>query len=184
MIALQFLGESMNATGKLIQELVRLRLLVGFLGEKHQAKWWDCGFLDVTGKRFLQTTFPRTFLPAAVRSTTEAARLVHDSRIGRVGVFHLFRLPVDIEDQLEAWVSELAQDQAEDTTLSWDAALDELNQFSESQFTAPEGPVQVGVPKKILTAVSISELAAHYHSAFSNRIHCFPYFASSPNGKN
>lgn len=173
----------MNRADKPLQQLVRIRLLVGFLGEKRQANWWDCGFLDPTGTKFLQTTFPRTFACAALHSTTEAARLIHDSRIGRVGVFHLFRLPVDIEDQLATWVSKLAQDQAEGTTLSWETALHELNQFSASQLTAPQGPVQVGVPNKILTAASISELAAHYHSAFSKRIHCFPYFASNPNGK-
>jgi hypothetical protein len=173
----------MNATGKPIQQLVRLRLLVGFLGEKRQANWWDCGFLDVTGKRFLQTTFPRTFLSASVRSTTEAARLVHDSRIGRVGVFHLFRLPVDIEDQLEGHIPETADALAGGTELSRDGALEELSRFCESHVTAPPGPVHIGVPKKILTASSVSELAAHYHSAFSKTFQCFPYFAPMPNGK-
>src|SRR5438067_6872386 len=89
--------DPMSSVGKPIQQLISLRLFVGFLGETRQGGWWDCGFLDATGTRFLQTTFPRTFPYAALRSTAEAARLVHDSRIGRVGVFHLFRLPVDIE---------------------------------------------------------------------------------------
>src|SRR5438309_500108 len=91
-----------------VDNIIRLRLLVGFLGEKRHAGWWDSGFLDPTGGRFLSATFPRTFLVAGIRSATEAARLVHDSQIGRVGVFHLFRLPVDIEDRLEVHLTEVA----------------------------------------------------------------------------
>jgi hypothetical protein len=65
-------------------KLIKLRLLVGFLGEKRQATWWDCGFLDATGRRFLETTFPRTSFFAALHSTAEAARLLHDKdRAGR-----------------------------------------------------------------------------------------------------
>lgn len=166
-----------------VKQFVRLRLLVGFLGEKRQAGWWDCGFLDSTGKRFLETTFPRTFVCAALRSTTEAARLVHDSHIGRVGVFHLFRLPVDIEDQLAAHVSELASCAEYAMTLTWDAALKELAEFAEVSLTAPQGPVQVGVEKRILTAPSISELAAHYLSAFNGHFLCYPYFTADANGR-
>jgi hypothetical protein len=80
----------MKSSSAPIVKLIKLRLLVGFLGERRQANWWDCSFLDPTGRRFLETTFPRTAFCAAVRSTTEAARLLHDSRIGRVGVFYLF----------------------------------------------------------------------------------------------
>ena len=172
----------MSSAGKPIQQLISLRLFVGFLGEKRQGGWWDCGFLDATGTRFLQTTFPRTFPYAALRSTAEAARLVHDSRIGRVGVFHLFRLPVDIEDQLEACIAETNYDSLE-IGLSRESALEELRRLSKSSLAAPEGPVQIGVPEKILTPMSVSELAAHYLSAFTKSSQCFPYFAPAPNVK-
>lgn len=163
--------------------MIRLRLVVGFLGEKRQAHWWDCGFLDDTGSKFLQTTFPRTFFFAAIRSATEAARLVHDSRIGRVGIFHLFRFPVDLEDQVEAHVSELSCGDTGRVALQWEGALEELGQFAESHLNAPHGPVQIGTPTKILTRTSISELAAHYYSAFKKGFQCFPYFASNTNDR-
>jgi hypothetical protein len=89
-------------------QIIKLRLLVGFLGEKRQFNWWDSGFLAPTGLRFLQTIFPRTAVEAALRSTSQAARALHDSRIGRVGVFHLFRLPVEKELMVEPLVKELA----------------------------------------------------------------------------
>lgn len=173
----------MNAIRDAIQKIVTLRILVGFLGEKRQANWWDCGFLDATGTRFLKPTFPRTFLSAAVRSTTEAARLVHDSRIGRVGIFHLFRLPVEIENQLESRVPEIAFATMSGMGLSRDSALEELGRFSKSRLVAPLGPVQIGIPEKILTPTSIYELAAHYHSALMKGSQCFPYFAPTSNVK-
>ena len=174
--------DPMSAAGKPIQQLISLRLLVGFLGEKPQGGWWDCRFLDATGTRFLQAIFPRTFHCAALRSTTEAARLVHDKRIGRVGVFHLFRLPVDIEDQLEACIADVDYG-AMEAGLSRESALEELSRLSKSLLAAPEGPVQIGVPEKILTPMSVSELAAHYLSAFTKSSQCFPYFAPAPNVK-
>lgn len=172
-----------NSTREVLDQMMRLRVLVGFLGEKRQANWWDCGFLDSTGSKFLQTTFPRTFLCAALRSATEAARLVHDSRIGRVGIFHLFRFPVDLEDQLEAHISEPPWVDAAKVGLQWEGALEELGRFAESHLDAPPGPVQIGVPTKILTRASISELAAHYYSAFKKGFLCFPYFATNTNGR-
>ena len=81
---------------KSLKDLARLRCLVGYLGQKNQSGWWDCQFLDATGFRFLATTFPRTFHSAALRSTTEAARLVHDKAMGRTGTFHLFHMPPDL----------------------------------------------------------------------------------------
>jgi len=94
---------SINSTKTfhIIDQIVLLRLAVGFLGQQKQSGWWDCNFLDAIGIRFLDNTFPRTAWRAALRSTTEAACIVHDKAIGRVGNFHLFRFPPALEDQLE-----------------------------------------------------------------------------------
>lgn len=88
-------------TSLVLQQLILLRLTVGYLGQGKQAGWWDCNFLDATGIRFLETTFPRTARAAALRSTTEAACSVHDKALGRIGSYHLFRLPPALEDLLE-----------------------------------------------------------------------------------
>ena len=160
-------------------KLIKLRLLVGFLGEKRQANWWNCSFLDATGRRFLETTFPRTSFFAALHSTAEAARLLHDSTIGRVGVFHLFRLPVDNEDALEAHIADMPSEDALNWISSREDALEELGRMDEVHVSAPQGPVQVGFADKIFAPSSISELAAHYHSAFRGDFQCFPYFGES-----
>ncbi|MCX5814139.1 MAG: BrxE family protein [Proteobacteria bacterium] len=84
---------------KIIDQTVLLRLTVGYLGQRKQSGRWDCDFLDATGIRFLEATFPRTAWAAALRSTTEAACTVHDQALGRVGNSHLFRLPPALEEQ-------------------------------------------------------------------------------------
>lgn len=160
-----------------IEQIVLLRLVVGYLGQHKQSGWWDCAFLDGTGLRFLQTTFPRTAGLAALRSTTEAACIVHDRALGRVGTYHLFRLPPVLEDRLEQAVERMDWAESGKHIESRDAAMDLLGRIADAVIKAPEGPVQVGVERRILTSTSSRELAAHYHSAFRDGIRCFPYFS-------
>jgi hypothetical protein len=162
---------------KNLVQLAKLRLLVGYLGEKKQCGWWNTGFLDGTGERFLELLFPRTALLAGPRSASEATRAVHDERILRTGTYHLFRLPVEIEDLLEEQVSLEALNEWRFSMSDKESALTMLDNLAQFRLDAPEGPVQVGVATKILRKDSISELAAHYHSAMSRGRTCYPYFA-------
>lgn len=159
-----------------IDQIALLRLAVGYLGQQKQSGWWDCNFLDVTGIRFLEATFPRTAWAAALRSTTEAACIVHDQALGRIGSFHLFRLPPVWEDQLEHALDRIDWSSFHNQIESRDIAMNILRQMGDAVIKAPTGPVQVGVEKRILTNTAIRELAAHYHSAFQDGIRCFPYF--------
>jgi hypothetical protein len=167
---------------KIIDQIGMLRLAVGYLGQRKQSGWWDCDFLDATGIRFLETTFPRTAWAAALRSTTEAACIVHDQALGRVGNFHLFRLPPALEDQLEHALEKVDWLAARTQVESHTTAMDMLKRIADAVIKAPIGPVQVGTAQRILTPTSIQELAAHYHSAFQDGIRCFPYFAPEKNG--
>lgn len=166
-------------TKLLIDQLVELRLVVAFLGEKKQGAWWDCAFLNATGFRFLAEAFPRTAHAAAFRSTTEAARVVHDSAIGKLGTFHLFRLPSELEDRMEAAVDTFDFSQPTAVLSTMEAGLAHLETLIESPLKAPHGPVQIGIQKKILTDAAFAELAAHYHSALVGKFQCFPYFTAS-----
>jgi hypothetical protein len=162
---------------EIIQQLVQLRLLVGYLGEHKQSGWWDCDFLGPTGLRFLGTVFPRTFQAAALRSTTEAACLIHDKALGRVGNYHLFRFPPALEDRLEHCIEKLDWSDLGKKFESRDAAMIILKKMANAVVKAPAGPVQVGLARRILTSTAVNELAAHYHSGFEDEIRCFPYFA-------
>jgi hypothetical protein len=167
------LKKSSDAIGQFIQ----LRLVVGYLGERKQSGWWDCDLLDATGSRFLENIFPRTARAAALRSTTEAACKIHDQALGRVGSYHLFRLPPASEDRLEHDLGEMDWTEASKSIETREAAMTSLKQLADAVVKAPSGPVQVGVERRILTPTAIHELAAHYHSAFQDGIRCFPYFA-------
>lgn len=161
---------------EILSSLLTLRITVGFLGQKQFGGWWNCAFLDATGLRFLQTTFPRSAPSAAVHSLTEAACRVHDDALGKIGLFHLFRFPISIEDRLEELLPTVVGSSIYEAGPSQEAAMSVLRELADALITAPPGPVQVGVERQIVTRNSINELAAHYLSAFQQGIRCFPYF--------
>lgn len=163
---------------RVVQELAYLRCLVGYLGEKKQKGWWDCGFLDQTGIRFLETTFPRTARSAAAHSTGEAAGMIHDAAIGRLGTFHLFRFPLAVEDRVRAEQKQF-DGSSPFSFVSMEQALEKLAAYTDTPLQAPQGPVQIGTEKHISSVNSLAELAAHYHSAFTGGFRCFPYFSAS-----
>jgi hypothetical protein len=150
----------------------RLRWLVAILGSKMNAAWWDCSFMDETGIKFLANSFPRSAEGAAFHATTEAAQRVHDAALGRIGCYHLFRLPLTIEDRL------LEVRESNGNLPTKNDALAELASMADSAVNAPDGPVQIGIEKKILTETALRELAAHYYSAFSKGTRCYPYFSA------
>jgi hypothetical protein len=170
-------------SGQIIDQLALLRLVVGYLGQHKLSGWWDCDFLDTAGLRFLETVFPRTARAAALRSTTEAACIVHDKALGRIGNYHLFRLPPALEDRLENHIDEIDWTESGKQIDSRETAIAALKMLADAVIKAPEGPVQVGVERKILTGTAVHELAAHYHSAFQDGIRCFPYFAPEKNAR-
>lgn len=169
------LGQHKN----LRRQLATLRMLVGYLGEKSQSGWWDTAFLSSTGLRYSEINFPRSSVAAASVSVTEAARKLHDSRIGKGGVFHLFRLPPVIEESVHYEMLHADPGRAKALIQSREAALEALGRMAVERLTAPEGPVQVGTVKTILYPRSLEELAKHYLDAFLHDRKTFPYFMDS-----
>lgn len=162
-----------------IAAYAELRCVVGFLGEKGQHGWWDTAFLDGTGLKFLEINFPRSALSAGCTSVTEAAKRVHDARIGRSGVFHLFRFPASIEQTVHEAVMRIDRDATLAKIADLEAATATLQDRVDATVDAPDGPVQVGTGGKILTSSAVAEVAKHYFDAFSNGKMTFPYFMGS-----
>lgn len=160
-----------------ITELICLRLLVAYLGEKKQMGWWDCGFLDSTGRTFLANPFPRTAFHAALRSATAAAVVIHDGAIGRNGAYHLFRLPVESEEALDIKISSLAPETILGLIASREIALDALSAVSSGTVPASTGPVQVGLEKQLSNPGVVGTIATHYLAAFKAETKAYPYFA-------
>lgn len=159
-----------------LEQILQLRVLVGFLGQKNLKGWWDIGLMESTGIRFLETLFPRTSHLAALNSTVEAACLSHDGAIGRIGLFHLFRLPVVIEDSVSAVAKAFDFEKTFRSCDDTDMAMAQLQSLTSFGVSAAAGPVQIGVESQILRKAAVEELAAHYYSAFENDVRCFPYF--------
>jgi hypothetical protein len=161
-----------------MKKLNQLRLLVGFLGEKSQFNWWDTNFLSPTGLQFLSINFPRSAFSAGVNSVTTAAMRLHDERIGKGGVYHLFRLPSAVEETVHGELLQMNPAEMASMISNKETALGAIKSMLTDRATVPEGPVQVGRLKNIMTDFAVSELAMHYYDAFMNGKQCFPYFTT------
>jgi hypothetical protein len=118
-------------------------------------------------------------------NTGEAARIVHDERIGGTGRFHLFRLPHAVEELVFESARANPSIELEKWLESGEQALAELKRLEGATVHAPEGPVQIGTTDKLDTDFTVQEMARHYADAFERDIKCFPYLtgATKGNGK-
>jgi hypothetical protein len=167
----------MSTFSRMIDPLIKLRLIVAYLGEKKRFGWWDSAFLDATGRGFLERPFPRTAAHAAMRSASEAAGRAHDAAIGRVGVFHLFRFPIEREESLDLRLVDVTETELVSLLASQADALAILETMAGKNIASVSGPIQVGQEKQIGTSLSMSQLAAAYLAAFKTGVQTFPYFA-------
>src|SRR5712692_5828586 len=84
--------------------ILHLRVIVTALGEVSQPPWWRTQYLSETGMRFLERLYPRTAFAAAVRATGVAACAIHDGSIGHGRLYHLFRLPIALEREMQTFL--------------------------------------------------------------------------------
>ncbi len=119
----------MKINFNIILKLVKIRTLVAFLGEKDQYNWWDTSFLGETGLKYLKLNFPRSIFLAGVTSVTEAAKKLHDERIGKGMVYHLFRLPFNIEERIHAILRDMKEEDTIKMIEDRENALEILKSF-------------------------------------------------------
>jgi hypothetical protein len=161
-----------------IHNLIRLRLSVAILGQRSHANWWDCQFLDQAGLESLDYNFPRAPLVAGFTATCLAAKRLHDERIGRTGVIHLFRLESDLELLVQRSATQDRGKLLRELPLDRESQLAELARLAGEEIDSPEGPVQVGHLEQAGTVQGIAEMARHYHAGFRLNLRVFPYFAA------
>lgn len=150
------------------------RLVVGALGE--QLGWWPTQFTGEAARRTLSMLFPRTPRTATLASVIEAARRVHDDALGP-RTFHLFRLPVHLEDRLQGWLTK------SEPRLAWppatrDDALAHLAKLATKGAAAASGVGQVRLGKvvRLNHEPAFVELAAVYLQAARATTRVLPYF--------
>ena len=164
-----------------LEDTVRLRLIVGYIGEKNQFNWWSSEFITPNSAAFLAPVFSKTASLAQYHGVKEASRRVHDESIG-VGqrVFHLFRLPAALEQRLhELVVSRGLDDEIAAATNSRDAAIAKLTELADGSAQSAEGPIAISDSADILNNDWLATAAQCYLSAFEANKQCFPYIKTS-----
>jgi hypothetical protein len=165
---------------KTMEQLLRLRLIVGFLGEKNQFAWWHTTFFGATGRAALAYTFPRSTLLAQFTGASEAARLLHDEHIGVGRVFHLFRLPEEVEQDIHRILQDGNLVIENDVLLRQDAAEAELeDSVIKICRCCTLGPVTLGDSATLASQDAIQKMAALYLSAFQAGTRVYPYFRAT-----
>lgn len=160
----------------ILGNIISLRYLLGFLGEKSQCNWWPTSFYEATSIRFLEPVFARTAQLAQYQGVVEAARRFHDENLS-VDSFHIFRLPEELEQvlhekvQLEmlelfnpCWIADRA------------SALNALSKLTDEQSDNTIGPIFIGKIDELRSTESLNRMGAMYHGAFSTNANVFPYW--------
>ena len=162
-----------NDTIKIICES---RLLIGFLGEKHQAGWWDSSFLSKSSISFLAPVYPNSILSAQYYGVCQAASKVHDEHIGLGRNYHLYRLP----DSIERLLAKTLQDKEFSSLISnniseKNSVMSRLIGFCGVTVDLAEGPIAIGDFSDDTLDGLIRKSLSYYLKAFENNCKSFPY---------
>lgn len=172
-----------NQTHSENQQALYLRALVLALGECVHPKWWKTEFMSETGFRFLERLYPRTYFSAALTAAGKAACDEHDKAVGRVGVFHLFRLP----EIMESEIAKSLNNGSGEFVTAFRAALGDqksllnmiCNLFDcESADSVSPGAQLFGSEEDVMTITGMSILAEAYLTSFTRGESCYPYYTA------
>lgn len=144
---------------------IKLRLLVGSLGESTRNNWWSTKFFDNSSELFLSPIFPRSFRLAQYTGVIHAAQIQHDKYIGLGNVFHLFRLPEELEQDLQSVMLVPLDDWFEQVS-DQENAIVTLRSIAGEEYVVQEGPQAVGAFEQIYQTSGVKLLAQSYLSAF------------------
>jgi len=163
-----------------ILKISSLRLAVGLLGEKDQANWWPSGFFGPHVAQFLSPLHGPRYVAACFQGVVEAARRVHDERIGVGRVFHLFRLPESLERRIHEVVVLGDGWQSLQEAASAESAREFLDSLAGEDAAPAAGPMRVGAPGDLNGRKWLATLAGNYRAAFAAGRQTFPYFTERP----
>jgi hypothetical protein len=161
----------------LLETITQLRLYVGCLGEKNQFGWWASSFFTPSSNAFLEPLFSRTQLLAQCNGATQAAALVHDERIGVGHVYHLFRLPEDLEQGLHRELHDPKFGNMIPDNVSPTRVLESLGKLALTQKAEDEGPMRIGSISDLYLVDIWKQVAGLYTSAFQQEKEIYPYYS-------
>jgi hypothetical protein len=160
-----------------LELLATLRLAIGFLGERENPPWWPSNFFGEGSDAFLGPIFPRTIVLARYHGVVRAAARAHDEHTGVGRLYHLFRLPEDLEyalhvalrdQRLNGSILAGAQERA--------SALHLLREAAGDDSPRAEGPVRLGGTASLRETAPWHVAVAHYANAFEGGRRVYPYF--------
>jgi hypothetical protein len=166
-------------TREIIETILRLRAAVGFLGEQGPARRWPSAFFATASRSFLSPLFPRTLVLSQLQGVIAAAARVHDERIGVGDVYHLFRLPEEIEQSTHHFMSTpqaeavLAASYADATSASAT-----LKQLAAKESIEAVGPARIATAKEMEHVTAWQKMAALYGFGFRNETEVYPFFSA------
>ena len=155
-----------------------LRLTVGFLGEKSQMNWWDTSFLGSSSDAFLRPIFAKSSMLARYQGVRTAGQRIHDKSIGVGRVYHLFRLPEQLEQRLVELIARKQFD-LEQMANNLVERKDGLRLLEEcaGDVEDSEGPVRAGGIDAIMKMDSLKRICRLYLGAFNSDVKVYPYFS-------
>jgi hypothetical protein len=168
-------GHSAKMNEGPVMRIASLRLAIGLLGERENAGWWASSFMSPTSTAFLTPVFGTRVLQARYQGVIEAAKRVHDERIGVGRAFHPFRLPEAIEQRVHDAIQAAGQEQSAIVS-SAEVARATLAGLAGSTAEAKEGPTLIGTAAVLDDMEWVSQAASLYSSALAAGVQCFPYF--------
>ena len=159
-----------------IETLATFRAIIGFLGEKENYGWWQSSFFAPGSDAFLAPVFGRTKTVAQCTGVAQAAALVHDEFIGVGHVYHLFRLPEDLEQALhQALHGTGFADSLAALVANRETALDYLRKQAKPSSENGIGPVHFGDTQLLHEVNTWKTALAYYLQAFENGTKVYPY---------
>ena len=166
-------------TREIIETVLRLRAAVGFLGEQGPARRWPSTFFAPSSRSFLSPLFPRTLQLSQLRGVIAAAARVHDERIGVGNVYHLFRLPEEIEQATHHFMSMPHTGSAMVSSFADTASASAtLKQLAAKESLETVGPARIGPAKEMDKMAAWQKVAALYGFGFRNEAEVYPFFSA------
>lgn len=161
---------------ELIHTICESRLIIGYLGEKHQAAWWDSSFLSSSASAFLMPIYPNSILLAQYCGVCQAASIVHDDLIGIGRHYHLFRLPNTIERTLSNYIQDNNNSiDFKKNITDKECAISRIKKMVTSTTERIDGPVIVGDYSDEKLEELLGKMLSHYVSALEHHYKAFPY---------
>jgi hypothetical protein len=167
-----------------LEHVAALRAVVGFLGEQGHYAWWPSSFFAPSSKAFLAPVFARTVFLAQCQGVRQAAAKVHDERIGVGHVYHLFRLPEDLEQAIHRILHDQeAVQRISHHVTDKSAGVGFLKEHGDLPNGAGVGPTRIAETAAIRESRAWRTAAGRYAGAFESGSQVYPYFADKISDK-